>query len=74
MARPIIDSGSSTVAIASRLTLADNIAYSTPSTVNADGRAPLRSSGRYHRVKLSPTGAWKYAVGVELDINPQGTR
>ena len=74
MARPIIDNGSSTVAIASRGMLNENITYSIPSACNLEGRAPLRASGRYHRFKVSPTGAWNYAVGIEIDIMPQGVR
>jgi hypothetical protein len=74
MVRPIIDNGSSTVAIASRGMLNENINYSTPSVSNLEGRAPLRASGRYHRLKVAPTGAWNYAVGIEIDITPQGVR
>ena len=74
MVRPIIDNGSSTVAIASRGMLNENITYSTPSAANLSGRAPLRASGRYHRIKVAPTGAWNYAVGIEVDIVPQGIR
>ena len=74
MARPIIDNGSATVAVASRLMLNENISFSTPSSTNSDGRAPLRTSGRYHRIKVAPTGAWNYAVGVEVDMSPQGVR
>jgi hypothetical protein len=35
----------------------------------------LRSSGRYHRLKINPTGDnWKNAVAVDVDITPQGGR
>jgi hypothetical protein len=74
MARPIIDNGSSTVSVASRFKLNDGITYSTPSTANNDGRAPLGARGRYHRVRVAPTGVWANAVGIELDITPQGIR
>lgn len=74
MARPIVDNGSATVAVASRNQLNDNIAYTTPSSANGDGRVPLRSAGRYHRYKVAPTGAWNYIVGIEIDEAPQGTR
>lgn len=74
MARPIIDAGSANVSIASRPMLNSNIAYSVPSTTNSDGRAPLRAAGRYHRIRVAPTGAWNYAVGVEVDMSSQGVR
>lgn len=74
MVRPIIDNASATVAIASRNTLSENISFTTPSSVNSDGRVPVRSAGRYHRYKVAPTGAWNYAVGIEVDEAQQGSR
>ena len=74
MARPIVDNGSATVAVASRNNLTDNISYTTPASANTDGRVPLRSAGRYHRYRVAPTGSWNYAVGFEVDEAPQGSR
>jgi hypothetical protein len=74
LARPIIDGGSGTVAIASRLNLDDGLTFSTAATADAENRVGLRSSGRYHRIKTVPTGIWNFALAVDVDIAQQGTR
>lgn len=75
LARPQIDGGSANVSISSRVRLDEAIVYSTPVPADAENRVSLRSSGRYHRVKVEPTGNdWKTAVAVDIDIVPQGGR
>ena len=74
LARPTIDNGSANVKIASRKELDDTIGFSASVTTSSEGRAPLRSHGRYHRFSISPTGNWTNAVGVDVDITPAGTR
>ena len=74
LARPIVDNGSGTVAVASRLNLDDGITFSTNVAADAENRVSLRSSGRYHRMKTIPTGNWTSCLAVDVDINPQGTR
>lgn len=75
LARPLIDNGSGTVAISSRKLLNQTVTYGTATAADSDNRVSLRSAGRYHRLKVTPTGdAWKTAVAVDVDIVPQGTR
>jgi len=74
LARPTIDNGTATVKVASRKELDDNISFSAAVTTSSEGRASLRSFGRYHRFSISPTGNWTNAVGVDVDITPAGTR
>ena len=74
LARPQIDNGSATVKVASRRELDDNIAFSASATTSSEGRASLRSAGRYHRLSVSPTGSWTNAVGVDIEVKPQGGR
>ena len=74
LARPTIDNGSATVKVASRKELDDTIGFSASVTTSSEGRANLRSHGRYHRFSISPTGNWTNAVGVDVDITPAGTR
>ena len=74
LARPQIDKGSSTVKVASRKELNDDIIFSASATTSSEGRASLRSSGRFHRLSITPTGLWKTAIGVDVDIMPRGTR
>ena len=74
LARPTIDNGSATVKIASRKELDDTVTFGSSVTTSSEGRANLRSHGRYHRFSISPTGNWTNAVGVDVDITPAGTR
>jgi len=74
LARPQIDNGSANVSIASRRELNDTITYSTPVVTTSEGRASLRSYGRYHRIKVTPTGDWTSAISIDVDFAPQGNR
>jgi hypothetical protein len=75
LAMPIIENGSAAFQIASRNNLNQNIEWSLPSVTSAENRADLRSGGRYHRLRVKPTGAgWTHAIGFDLTITPQGQR
>lgn len=74
LARPIVDAGSGSVAVASRELLSNAITFGDASVADSEGRCGLRSAGRYHRVKTNPSGVWRTAVGVEVDISGQGSR
>ena len=74
LARPIVDNGSGSVQVASRELLSNAITFGDASVANSEGRCGLRSAGRYHRVKTNPSGNWNTAVGVEIDIETQGSR
>jgi hypothetical protein len=75
LARPQVDNGSADVSIASRFRLDTTLSYSTSVSASSENRVPLRSAGRYHRVKVNPTGDnWQNAIAVDIDITPQGGR
>jgi hypothetical protein len=74
LARPIIDNGAGTVAIASRRELDDNITFTTAVASGEGNRVPLRSAGRWHRLSITPTGNWTTAIGVDVDTETQGGR
>lgn len=74
LARPIVDNGSATVQVASRYRLDDTITYSTAVAADSENRIPLRSRGKYHRISLTPTGVWKTAVGVDVEVKAVGGR
>ena len=74
LARPAIDNGSASVAVASRKELDDTITFSTPVAMSPEGRVPLRSAGRYHRFKIIPTGLWTTAISTDIDVEQQGNR
>lgn len=72
--KPIVDNGGCNAQVASRRALDDTITFGPVSTQNADGRCPVRSAGRYHRIKLIPTGLWTTTVGMDIEIASQGNR
>ena len=74
LARPIIDGGSATIAIASRKRLDGNISYASAVAADSDNRVSLRSRGKYHRLSVVPTGNWSSLVGTDLDLVPCGGR
>ena len=75
LARPQVDNGSATIAVASRALLNQSVNYGTAVAADSENRVSLRSSGRYHRLQLVPTGAdWKNAVAIDVDVVGQGVR
>jgi hypothetical protein len=74
LARPLIESGSATVSIASRKRLDANISYGTAVSADADNRVSLRSRGKFHRLSVVPTGNWSSAVAMDVTIVPTGGR
>jgi hypothetical protein len=75
LARPQVDNGSGSVAVASRKLLSEIPTFGTLVAADSENRVPLRSAGRYHRIKLTPTGNnWTTAIAVDYDLVGQGTR
>jgi hypothetical protein len=74
MAKPIVDNGSGNVALASRRLLNQPVEFGTQTVADAENRVSIRGVGRYHRLQLTPTGNWKTAIGLDVDLNGLGTR
>ena len=75
LARPIVDNGSANVAIASRTLLNQVPQLGSYTPADSENRVSLRSSGKYHRLSVIPTGdQWSNAIAIDLDITQQGTR
>lgn len=72
--RPLIDGGSTAVQVGRRQAQADAVTWSATASVNARGRATLRSNARYHRVRTICTGDWTHAQGVEVGAAETGWR
>lgn len=72
--KPLVNEGLCDAQIASRRSLNDTITYSSTSTQNSDGRCPVRSAGRFHRLKLLPTDDWTAAIGMDVEAVTQGNR
>jgi hypothetical protein len=75
LARPQVDNGSASVAAFSRMRLDTEVIFGTPAAATAENRVSLRSLGRYHRLKVVPTGdQWKHMVAVDVEVTPVGAR
>ena len=74
LAKPIVDGGSASVAVASRFLLSDNPTFTTDVAADSDNRVGIRSVGRYHRFRVIPSGSWETAIGLDIDIQPAGIR
>jgi hypothetical protein len=74
LVKPVIDSGSASMSIASRMNLSQSVAFGDTSAADAENRAGFRSLGRYHRIRVEPSGNWTTAIGVEAEIQPAGMR
>jgi hypothetical protein len=75
LAKPKIDNGSASVSVASRALLSEVPSFGTSVAADSENRASLRSGGKYHRVRVYPSGSnWKTAAGVEIDLVQQGGR
>ena len=75
LAKPKVDNGSASVSVASRALLSEVPSFGTAVAADSENRASLRSGGKYHRVRVYPSGSnWKTAAGVEIDLVPQGGR
>lgn len=74
LAKPIVDNGSANVSLFSRRRLNQQVIFGTQSAANAENRVSIRGIGRYHRLQLTPTGAWTTVVGTDIELNGLGTR
>jgi len=75
LARPQVDNGSASVAVFSRMRLDSEVLFNNVTAATSENRVSLRSVGRYHRLKIVPTGLqWKHLVAIDVDITPVGAR
>jgi hypothetical protein len=66
--------GTVTAQVASRNRQIDTFTFGGASGLNNDNFCPVRSNGRYHRVRLNLSGEWKKAQGIDVDANTIGRR
>jgi len=73
--KPLVDNGSASVAIDSRLTLDEQTSFPAVTAASSENRVGVRSYGRYHRVRTQPSGNnWSSAIGMDIEIQAAGTR
>jgi hypothetical protein len=74
LARPIVDNGLASVAVSSRFNLSEQVSFGSAVAPSSENRVGLRSLGRYHRLRVIPSGSWDNAIGLEVEIQPAGMR
>jgi len=75
LVKPLVDNGSGSVAVDSRLVLSEQVSFPAVTAASSENRVGVRSYGRYHRVRLQPSGDnWSSAIGVDIEIQGAGTR
>lgn len=74
MSRPLVDGGAGQVAFATRNRLVDAISFGSYTSADSEGRAAFRTTGRYHRLSVQPSGSWTTAIGIDFDLLPAGRR
>jgi hypothetical protein len=75
LVKPIVDNGSASVGIASRFLLSEQPSFSAQTNADSENRVGLRSVGKYHRLRVTPTGDnWTTAIGVDIEMQPAGGR
>jgi hypothetical protein len=74
LVKPTVEGGSGSVALLSRRLLTESTVFGSQTAADAENRVSVRGVGRYHRLQLTPTGSWTSAVGMDIDLNPLGTR
>ncbi len=75
-ARVLVDGGSARVSVAKRARLTDAVSYGSASDMNVNGFCPLRSDGKYQRLRLSLTSStsWSHVQGLAIDGLQRGVR
>ena len=65
---PLIDTDDATVSMGVRETQSGTVTYGSASSQRTTGICPVRSTGRFHRAKVTvPAGStWTYAQGVDV--------
>lgn len=72
----LVDGGDARIAVAARERLTDAVTYGAASDMNVNGDCPLRSEGRYQRLRLSLSSStsWSHVQGLSLDYAVRGKR
>lgn len=71
--RPMIEgTGTVSVEAGTRDITTATVSYTAPSTVNSYGEANLFAEGRYHRARVTITGGFYHAYGIDWNAVPKG--
>lgn len=71
---PYYEDGSVTMAIGTRNTQGDTVTFTGAGSENNEGFVPFRSQGRYHRARMTISGGWSKALGIDIEAREIGRR
>jgi hypothetical protein len=71
---PYYEEGDVTMQIGTRNAQSATPVFTSAAAPNDAGFVPFRSQGRYHRARLSLSGGWSKAIGVDIEARGIGTR
>lgn len=73
--RPLVDGADRVYArLGTRNRQQDNFSFGSRIETNSNGECFFRNNARYHRVRVTITGGFTKAIGVEAIANPAGAR
>jgi hypothetical protein len=74
--RPLVDGGSPTLAVGSRVTPQATPGFTSAAAINNEGLAPLNQESRYHRFRtiVPAESTWDHAQGVEFFATGTGSQ
>lgn len=72
--RPIVDGNDCTATVGSRNRMQDAYAFGPSSTQNATGNCDARVDAFYHRYRVTTSGNFNHAIGVEVEAVSSGDR
>lgn len=65
---PLVDGVAGSVAVGERNLLTDTVSYGTTVARDSFGNCPLISSAKYQRFRLTTTGAFNFAQGLQVEV------
>jgi hypothetical protein len=71
---PYYENGSVTLAVGTRDKQSDTPTFTSAIAPNDGDFAPFRAQGRYHRARMSLSGAWSKALGIDVEARDIGRR
>ena len=63
----LVDSGTTMVEVGTRKSQADTVKYSAKKARRSTGSYPCRVKSRFFRFRMTITGEWKDAIGIQID-------
>ena len=69
-----VDGGNARASVAVKDRLTDGISYDVGSEMNAQGVCPIRTEGRFQRVRISLSGSWSHLQGMNIPYILRGAR